>query len=716
LLILKGHTAEVDSVCFSPDGKRLASASGDRTVKVWDAATGKELFTLRGHRSFVNSVCFSPDGKRLASGSSDLTVKLWDAAMRQELLTLKGHTERVTSVCFSPDGKRLASASDDKTVKVWDGITGRGLFGLQGHTGWVTGVCFSPDGRRLASGSWDGTVKLWDGVVGQALLTCKGHTGPVHRLCFRADGRCLASSGGGTVTVWGPGTGRELLTFESPADRLRFSPDGKQLATAGGRTVKVWDAATGAQRLAFQMPWQGRGRYLTSACFTPQGKCLAALSGGSDGVWDPPGAIGKVKVWDCATGQELLTLKGHTGGPIGVWFSPDGKRLARASMDGTVTVCDAVTGLESVTLQGRLPRVTSLCFSPDGQRLASFGGGGRTVKVWDAATGAERLTLKGHTTSIYAVCFSADNKHLASGSDDKTVKVWDAATGQELLTLKGHSEGVTSVCFSPDGKRLASGSGIADPVRLVYIGGEVKIWNSATGQELLIPGVDRDATVTRVGFSADGKRVIARSEKGKVHSWDAATGQEVVPCTDPPPADNKEAISLARTLRVTIEDGKVCVRRLRGNRASSDLVFAGWLNARDRRLVWHRSEAAESERSGQWFAAAHHLRQLLRLAGPDDNAAALRVRRLRALTMLDAARPDALRKAIAAGTSDKVTATEAALAYVYDALDWPAHAMPWWLSRDAHATLLFHVRAAEAKLLQARRPPLAGAGSNRAKE
>jgi WD40 repeat protein len=717
LLILKGHTAAVTSVCFSPDGKRLASASWDRTVKVWDAATGKELFTLEGHRSFVTSVCFSPDGQRLASGSWDLTVKLWDAAMGQELLTLKGHTAAVTSVCFSPDGKRLASGSEDDMVKVWDCITGQGLFGLKGHKAKVTSVCFSPDGRRLASASQDDTVKLWDGVGGQALLTCKGHTDRVRRLCFSPDGRRLASSDGETVTVWAPDTGQELLTIESPTNCLCFSPDGKRLASySGDRTVKVWDTATGAQRLTFQMPWQGHGDYLTSVCFTPQGKCLAAWSGGSDWVSDPPGAIGKVKVWDCTTGQELLTLKGHTSGPIWLWFSPDGRRLARASTDGTVTVCDAVTGLGSVTLQGRLRHGPKLCFSPDGQRLATFGGGDRTVKVWEAATGQELLSLKGHTGSIYAVCFSADNKRLASGSDDKTVKVWDAATGQELLTLKGHAHDVTSVCFSPDGSRLASGGGIADPVRLAYVGGEVKIWNSATGQELLIPQVDRDATVTRVGFSADDKRVIAQSENGNVHSWDGATGQEVVPCTDPPPAEDKEAINLARTLRVTIEHGKVCVRRLRDNRPSSDLVFADWLNARYRCLVWHRSEAAESERSGQWFAAAHHLRQLLGLADPNDNAAALRVRRLRALTVLDAARPDALRKAIADSTTDKVTATEAALAYVYHALDWPAHAVPWWLGRDAHATLLLHLRAAEAQLLQARRPPLAGAGSNRAKE
>jgi WD40 repeat protein len=534
---------------------------------------------------------------------------VWDASTGQHLLTLKGHTDRVWSVTYSPDGRRLASASEDKTVKVWDASSGQDLLTLQGHTGPVNSVAYSPDGRRIASASHDQTVKLWDASTGQDLLALKGHTGVVFSVAY--------------------------------------SPDGRRLASA------TWDT---------------------------------------------------VKVWDASTGQDLLSLKGHTIWVTSVAYSPDGRRIASSgSDDQTVKVWDASTG-QDLLFKGHTQYVSSVTYSPDGRRIAS-GSADDTVKVWDASTAQDLLTLKGHTASISAVCFSADHKRLASGSDDRTVKLWDAVAGQELLTLKGHTEGVTSVCFSPDGKRLASGSGIADPVRMAYVGGEVKIWNSATGRELLLPQVDGDATVTSVGFSADGKRVIARSDKGKVHSWDAATGQGVVPCTDPPPVENKEAINPARTLRVTVEEGKVCVRRLRGNRASSDLVFAGWLNARHRRLVWHRSEAAASERSGQWFAAAHHLRQLLRLAGPADNAAALRVRLLRALTVLDAVRPDALRKAVAGGTTDKVTAPEAALAYVYHALDWPAHAVPWWLGRDAHATLLFHLRAAEAQLLQARRPP-----------
>ena len=160
--MLKGHTASVQGVAFSPDGQRLASASVDQTVKVWDVATGQQSLTLNGHTKEVWSVAFSPDGQQLASASYDQTIKVWDAVTGQEALTLHGHTNEVNSVAYSPNGQRLASASWDHTVKVWHVGTGHELLTLKGHTWSVVSVAFSPDSQRLASASHDGTVKLWD--------------------------------------------------------------------------------------------------------------------------------------------------------------------------------------------------------------------------------------------------------------------------------------------------------------------------------------------------------------------------------------------------------------------------------------------------------------------------------------------------------------------------------------------------------------------------
>ena len=279
-------------MAFSPDGLRLASGSEDQTVKIWDSATGKELFALKGHAGPVWSVAFSPDGQRLASGINDKTVRIWDSATGKELFSLKGHANIVTSVAFSPDGLRLASCGDlDKAVKIWDSATGKELLALKGHAGWVTSVAFSPDGQRLASASRDRTVKIWDIATGKELFALKGHAGGVSSVAFSPDGQRLASaSGDQTVKIWESATGKELFTLKGHAGGARsvaFSPDGQRLASAS------WDQT--------------------------------------------------VRIWDSATGKELLALKGHAGSVLGVAFSPDGQRLASASGDGSIHLWETVS-------------------------------------------------------------------------------------------------------------------------------------------------------------------------------------------------------------------------------------------------------------------------------------------------------------------------------------------------------------------------------------
>ena len=504
LLALEGHALPVVGVCFSPDGKQIASSSME--VKVWDAVTGEEVLTLKGHSMGVYGVCFSPDGKQIASASYDGTVKVWDARTGKELLAFEVLGDSVRNVCFSPDGKRLASGTGKGLVKLWDAQTGKELLSIKGHFGVVTSVSFSPDGQRLASGSEDGLVKLWDAQTTKELLFIRGHRGGVSSVSFSPDGQRLASgSRDSSVRVWDARTGQELLILKGHTGwvvSVSFSPDGKRLASGSwDRTVKIWDTAAGQEQLFLKGHTQG----VNSVVFRPDGKRLA--SGSADGL---------VKLWDAATGQELLSLKGHTLDVWGVSFSPDGQRLASGGEDGLVKLWDAATGQELFTLKGHTDRVHSVNFSPDGKRLASASWDG-TVKLWDAVTGQELLNLDGHTRYVLSVCFSPDGKRVASDSGDQTVTVWDAVTGRELLNIKGHTAGVQSVIFSPDGKRLATASGDKT----------VMLWDAATGQELLtLKG--HTNMVRSVIFSPDGKRLVSASWDRTVKLWDAQTGQELL--------------------------------------------------------------------------------------------------------------------------------------------------------------------------------------------
>jgi WD40 repeat protein/tetratricopeptide (TPR) repeat protein/tRNA A-37 threonylcarbamoyl transferase component Bud32 len=467
------ENAKINSLAFSPDGNLLAIACGcilkpgaktvshasPSTLRVWDLAQAKELYTVRapaeGYGS-ISSVAFSPCGKYLAFGSLSRKITVCAAGNGQEVRTFRGHSDWVTCLAFSPDGLRLVSGERSRRVKVWDLTTGQETLTLRGHAASVKGLGFSRDGRLLATASADGAVKVWDTTAARERRTLRGLAPSVLSAAFRGDGRHVAlGCRDGTVRVCDVTTGRNLWTLQGHKKEVlcvAFRPDGKQLASCSNdHTVRTWDLATGKELRQFRYYFQAPPVFAASTLglgASPRGTApfpaTAALLMGS--------AFDK--------NQTVLVLR--------LVYHPDGRRLALACGD-RARLIDAATGRVSFQTSFNLGGCWGVALSPRGDRLAVGRAG--SVELWQPESGKRLFAhRKSKDKSLWSVAFTADGRRLVGASMGR-MHIWDTDTGYELLTLPAGGLGSfrSLMHFSPDGRWLATARSFA----------KVNLWDGA---------------------------------------------------------------------------------------------------------------------------------------------------------------------------------------------------------------------------------------------
>jgi WD40 repeat protein len=488
--ILTGHDGYVTAVAAGVNGAWIATTGNDKTVRIWDPATGTLLRTLTGHTGWVTAVAVSPDGSWIATTSSDKTMKIWDPVSGTLLRTLSGHTGAVNAVAVSPNSDWIATASSDRSVRIWDAAEGAAVRTLTGHTDWISSLAVSPNGSWLATTSDDGTVRIWDPASGSLQRTLVGHTGVVTQVAVSPDGFWIVTTGyDKTVRVWETTTNAPIATLTGRAGAvtaIAISLRG-QLVTAGeDGQVRAWDTATGTP----VDTGTGHVGAVRALSFSPDGGYLATA--GDDAT---------LRLWRAHSLMGTQTLTGYSSAVTAVAYSPDGSLLAVGTDEGPVHVRGASTGTTVRVLTGHAGAVNALAFGPDGSWLASTGEDG-AVRTWDVAEGTELHTMTGHAGASNAVAVNPDGSRLATAGDDATLRFWDPAAGTILQTVTGHTDAVNAVAFSPDAVRLASAGN----------DGRVFIWEVGRDEPLTV--MRTDSRLTTCAWSRDGNAVFVAGSKG----------------------------------------------------------------------------------------------------------------------------------------------------------------------------------------------------------
>ncbi len=541
----------IGAAAFSPDLRYLAWVSRfhhdpemQKTIQVWDLASGKRVFTLKGHPSeFITVMAFSPDGQRLASACSlDAQhtvleqVKVWDLITGSAVRTIGSGLgfRSVGCLAFSPNGKRLATGGDcsqDPAVRVWDVATGKELAALAVDRT-VLAVAYSPDGTRLAA-SCGATLRAWDTSSGKERYT---QPGAGSRIAFSGNGRWIASNGpGGSITIREAAGGGEVVRLPSASRCLAFSPDNERLAADDSSQIKIWNTRINPEVRTLCHAPRGYFPALTVAFSSDSRRVVVADLHRSVPNPDGRGMFGRwsAAVFDSRSGEELFhVLDTPVPAPPGAQtyrlidaaLSPDGSRLAvlgRTNDDFRIQVFDGRTRQPLATF--RRPTTpfefdSSIAFGADGGSLMLALAGkeeSRYVEVCDAATGETTLLVE-EVAALPAL--TRDRRRLAVvHRPTNRVQLWDINARRLLTVLDGKGEGdaLRGVAFSDDGQRLAAVNSQ-----------RIAVYDTGSGKELLHFRAGSDSNV--VTFSPDGRRLATGSDTGIITLWDVESSQEAL--------------------------------------------------------------------------------------------------------------------------------------------------------------------------------------------
>lgn len=509
------HMGGAYALSYSQNGKLLAAAHQDLTIRLWEPNNKnqkKPVPALRGHKAEIYAITFSHDhnGSMLASASADKTIRLWNphaVTDEEKLIAILPYKDSVQSVAFSPDDQMLAGGSGDGIIQIWDAGTGDRIYEFKEHTDSVRAVHFSRDRTKLVSASLDGTSILWNLVgKGGKLHSPIQHNASVYTAKFSPDGNTFATgSADKLIRLWDTNTAKQTLTFIGHKDSVRifdFSPDGSTLVSGSpdGKII-VWDIIGARRRI--EIPGHTGG--IKALAYT-EDKRIRACGTGLDG---------KLRLWDAGTSRELSILREHTGLTRAVTFSQDGKTIASGgSEDGTIFLSNVLKVLENsegindeslqTVLTGNTHGITALAFSPAETTLATGGADGR-IHLLDVVTRRELKILKGAQSTITALTFTIDGTHLFSGEENGTIRQWNALTGTEVGTGYNTPLGaITALSYSLPNECLAAGDTT----------GTIQFFDPVTKHKKGEGFFIRNSSITTLIFSDDGSSLVSGSENG----------------------------------------------------------------------------------------------------------------------------------------------------------------------------------------------------------